>query len=163
MLLATHRAILATAVCRLGSRPTTRERIQVQKQRLKLLERINKYHDRVGYLWSDDVGDVSAPSAPDEDYGKSDDEDGANPFSPSPILQTDHSAERIPLAMPSSIGLQQCAALGYMRHVKTEKSLRIGQLNNTLQSIRIGLSCKAIIFREKQGQKNQILGSNHSS
>lgn len=150
--------MLATVIRKLGPRPTLRERVQVQKQRLKLLERINRFHDQAGRLWQFELQemhmsesaaaeDLLAP-VEDSDLLASDDEwSDTNPFNTSP-LNRPNSAERLAIALPSAIGMEKSIELGYKRFAKAEKALRIGQLNDALQNIRLGLSQKAVVFRE---------------
>lgn len=92
--------------------------------------------------------DTVDPLTSVEDLLASDDEWlDTNPFNVSPLNRPD-SAERLALALPSAIGIKKCIELGYKPFAKTEKTLRIGQLNDALQNIRLGLSQKAVVFRE---------------
>lgn len=152
------RATLLTVIRKLGSRPTTRERVQVQKQRLKLLERLNRFHNQAGKFWPNNASYIQAVDHEpigtedwqdcDDDLTLSDEESpDDNPFISSSLLQAPHSAERLPLALPSAMGLQQCTKLGYVHFAQVEKSLRLGQLNDALQNIRLGISQKAVVFR----------------
>lgn len=135
----------------------------MQKQRLKLLERLNQFHNQTGKFWPNNASYIQAVASEpigaedwqdcDEDLPLSDEESpDANPFTASPQLQGPHSAERLPLALPSAMGLQKCTELGYAHFAQVEKSLRFGQLNDALQNIRLGLSQKAVVFR--QGFRN---------
>lgn len=152
------RATLSTVIRKLGSRPTTRERVQVQKQRLKLLERLSQFHNQAGKFWPNNASHIQVTEEPNsvqdwEDLPLSEEESADfNPFTvPSPLQRPD-SAERLPLALPSAMGFEECAELGYARFAQVEKSLRLGQLNDALQNIRLGLSKKAVVFR--QGLRN---------
>lgn len=133
----------------------------MQKQRLKLLERLNQFHNQAGKFWPNNASyiqpaepkDVQDWEANDEDLPLSDEESAdLNPFTAPSPLQQQNSAERLPLALPSAMGLEKCAELGYTRFAQVEKSLRLGQLNDALQNIRLGLSKKAVVFR--QGLRN---------
>lgn len=60
--------------------------------------------------------------------------------------------ENMTLAMPSSLGYEQCQMLGLQALRKQEIELRIGQLNDCLENLRVALGHKIILF--KTGVRN---------
>lgn len=55
--------------------------------------------------------------------------------------------ENMTLALPSSLGYEQCQMLGLQALRKQEIELRIGQLNDCLENLRITLGHKIILFK----------------
>ena len=148
------RVTLALEVHKLGKKPTTSERLYVAEKRERLQARIDAFHRQAVEFWGPISGDVPVnhlEPIDDEDLVPSDvDDDGdeeENVFLTSP-LDDDLAAERQALLLPSNLGLEVCEEQGYMAFVKQEKTLRMGQANDALQGIRLGLSRKAIIFRQ---------------
>jgi len=148
------RVTLALEVHKLGEKPTASERLYVAEKRERLQARIDAFHRQAVEFWGPISGDVPVnhlEPIDDEDLVPSDvDDDGdeeENVFLTSP-LDDDLAAERQALLLPSNLGLEVCEEQGYMAFVKQEKTLRMGQANDALQGIRLGLSRKAIIFRQ---------------
>jgi len=56
--------------------------------------------------------------------------------------------EKALLLLPSNIGLARCIALGYESFAKQEKTLRVGQMNDSLHGLRLAISRKAVVFRD---------------
>ena len=67
-------------------------------------------------------------------------------FASSPFDEP-YAPERVPLLLPSNIGLQVCEEQGYPMYARQEFQLRVGQANDALQGLRLALSRKAVIFR----------------
>lgn len=110
------------------------------------MDRINAFHEETARLWPVDPSNIGLEQMQDEDLGG----EGADEVfsSSSSPLHSPGSVEHAMLLLPSNIGLDACAELGFMHHANAEKRLRVGQLNDTLQNIRIGLSRKVVIFRD---------------
>jgi len=69
-------------------------------------------------------------------------------FFASPAMEDHEVVETQPLLLPSDLGLEVCQEQGFSTFVKQEKLLRISQANDALRGLRLGLSKKAVIFRE---------------
>jgi hypothetical protein len=145
------RIALAAVVRKQGNSPSTSERLDIAQRRERLQSRMEAFHRHAASLWGPDSPDVSLYNPEDpEDLVPSDIEDDTdtidNVFT-SPW--EDHVAvETQPLVLPSNLGLETCQAHGLSTFVKQEKCLRIGQANDALRGLRLGLSKKAVIFRE---------------
>jgi len=118
-----------------------------RQQRLQL--RINDFQNRATQLWPVDndnlwlEGTAADPSV----LLPSDSEEEEELFSSSQVI-VQEGPERAVLLLPSNIGLDRCIALGYETFVMQEKALRVGQMNDALQGLRLAISRKAVIFRE---------------
>ena len=55
--------------------------------------------------------------------------------------------ERVPLFLPSTIGAARCRTLRLSKLVESERRLRIGQMNDALHAIRVGVGYKSFLYR----------------
>lgn len=148
-----YRLTLATSVRKLGRTPSAKERLNVEEKRQRLQARIDAFHKYGMEFWGDFEEDALVPPKkfdfPDAD--SQDSEDSSNEeddfFLPSPWID-DLAAEAQPLLLPSNLGMTVDREQGYSKFANQEKTLRIGQANDALQAIRLGLSQKSVIFRE---------------
>jgi hypothetical protein len=138
----------------LGKNPSTTERLDIAHKRERLQARIEAFHNHAAEHWGPGSVDISLYSQGNEsgeDLHPSDMEDEAGEiddvFTSSP-LDSPSAPEAQPLLLPSNLGLDVCQEHGFSEFVKQEKVLRIGQANDALQGLRLGLSKKAVIFRE---------------
>ena len=148
---ATARVTLGALVRKLGTRPLAQDRLHVAEKRDRLQARIDGFHRQAMEFWGMTTWDVpfrNPEAAGDRDVAESDtdEEEDENYFELSP-LEDDSAPERQPLLLPSNLGMRVCQDQGYLNFLKQEKTLRIGQANDALQGIRLGLSRKAMIFR----------------
>ncbi|KAL6309233.1 hypothetical protein BKA93DRAFT_746522 [Sparassis latifolia] len=57
--------------------------------------------------------------------------------------------ENITLLLPSSLGIDQCKAVGWKSIAQQELHLQVGQANNCLEDLRLLLSHKSLLFQTK--------------
>src|SRR6202011_939983 len=141
-------------VRKLDQNPSAPERLNVEEKRERLQARIDSFHAHavellgVGMdrdvLEPPDMFGIWDPGSSDSEASSSG-EDGI--FSSSPWMD-DFTAEAQPLILPSNLGMTVGDGEGSSKFAKQEKMLRIGQANDALQGVRLGLSRKSIIFRE---------------
>lgn len=132
---------------RVGDTPTVAEVLEIEQRRQRLRKRIEKFHGRAKAMWPV-IGDEEPTEywhdrVPDFTGTGSDDEDDSPPATESSL-----TVERLTIYLPSTIGMQVCVAMGYIKAAQMEKRLRVGQQNDALQNIRVAVSRKACIFRD---------------
>lgn len=132
---------------RVGRTPTVAEGLEIEQKRQRLRKRIDKFHGRAKAMWpvngDEEPAEYWHDRVPDFTGTGSDDEDD------SPLAtETSLTVEKLTIYLPSTIGMQVCTTMGYIKAAKMEKRLRIGQQNDVLQNIRVAVSRKACIFRD---------------
>ncbi|KAI0693052.1 hypothetical protein C8T65DRAFT_586084, partial [Cerioporus squamosus] len=55
--------------------------------------------------------------------------------------------ERVQLFLPSTIGAAACRTYGLSKLVEAERKLRIGQMNDALHAVRVGIGYKSFLYR----------------
>jgi hypothetical protein len=149
------RLTLATAVQKLGRTPSTKEKLNVEEKRERLQARVDAFHKHASEFWgvdSEDNGLVPPEMFDFQELGASDSEESSTEEDndyvwPSPWID-DLAAEAQPLPFPSNLGMTVDQEGSHSTFAKQEKTLRIGQANDALQGVRLGLSRKSVIFRE---------------
>lgn len=146
------RLSLTALVRKLGRKASTTDRLEVAEKRERLQARIDKFHRQATEFWpphSNDMRLHDPGREGGENLASSDTEDDSDDdvFEDGPSEDLD-LPERQPLLLPSNLGLDVCQEQGYMAFVEQEKTLRVGQANDALQGLRLGLSKKAVIFRK---------------
>jgi hypothetical protein len=149
-----HRLTLGMNVRKLGRSPSATERLNVEEKRQRLQARIDAFHKHAMGFWGADLEedrlvpperfDIPDPGSSDGDDSSPEEEEV---FPPCPWID-DLTAEAQPLLLPSNLGMKVDGEQGYSKFAEQEKILRVGQANDALQAIRLGLSRKAVIFRE---------------
>lgn len=138
----------------MGRKASPEERVNVEEKRQRLQVRIDGFHKHAVELWGPYMAEDSLmfpdridlpelDSAEDEESSMEEDD----VFSESP-WRDDFSSEAQPLWLPSNLGMELDGQEGSAAFAEQEKTLRMGQANDALQAIRLGLSRKAVVFRE---------------
>ncbi|KAI0690384.1 hypothetical protein C8T65DRAFT_523951, partial [Cerioporus squamosus] len=140
--------LLAVAAKARHMRPgsSTEEKIALEQMRAKLLRDIEKFNKDARTFLS------QAALPPRNDAGGSDDEDEA------PVL----APERLSIPLPSTLGAALCSKHGLSQLVKQERRLRIGQMNDALHNVRVGVGYKSLLYRtevRQAGSQRQKLRS----
>ena len=148
------RLTLITAIRKLGRKPSAKEKINVEEKRQRLQARIDNFHKHAVEFWGTDLEedslvwperfDLPGPDPTDSEDSSMEDDDV---FSSSPWID-DWTSEAQPLLLPSNLGMRVDKPEESTKFAQQEKTLRIGQANDALQAIRLGLSRKSVIFRE---------------
>ena len=148
------RLTLSTTVRKLGRKASTQERINVEEKRQRLQARIDTFNKHAVEFWGSDMEEdslvlperigLSDQDSPDSEDSSTEEDDV---FSKSPWID-DLASEAQPLLLPSNLGMRVDRPEGPAKFAQQEKTLRIGQANDALQAIRLGLSRKSVIFRE---------------
>ena len=138
----------------MGRKPSVEERINVEEKRQRLQGRIDSFHKHAVEFWGTGLEENSLvpPEGfdhPDQDSPDSEDSsmEEDDVISSSPWID-DWTSETQPLLLPSNLGMRIDKPEGSQKFAQQEKTLRIGQANDALQAIWLGLSRKSIIFRE---------------
>lgn len=148
---------VAYSARRLKAVSGTQTRLSLVQQRQRLRKEIAAFNDespaRLGFKSSDLVPEFSLNSstlgaewdglptdlnalAGEVDEGAEDSRDPSLP-------------ERLPLALPSTIGIAALQRHNLGKLADTERLLREGQLNDALQAIRTGIGYKSLLYRTK--------------
>jgi hypothetical protein len=142
---------LAMDIRRMGRHPTETQTLEIAHRRVRLQHTIDEFiagaqrylgddYDEDDNIQDMDIDFVSDPPDPTNEESDNDAEPGGNPrvlFQPEHIL--------IPL--PSNLGMDRCELLGIGGLMRQEITLREGQANDMLHTIRIHLADKAVLFR----------------
>ena len=86
----------------------------------------------------------------DNDADDLDDPEGCPPEALTGAIEADIlEAEKVPIILPSLLGLQRCLDANMRDIVEKEISLRQGQANDALQGLRMAIGKKSFLFRTK--------------
>jgi hypothetical protein len=123
---------------------TANQKLELVQKRERIQSRIDAFHAKVPLYFVGVELDIQPNDWVAEDAEDLDDADD-NPFATSTSEEVD--AERLPILLPSVIGLEKCIDSGLSEIVKKELTLRQGQANDALQGVRMALGKKSFLFR----------------
>jgi hypothetical protein len=145
------RLILANEVRQLSRYATPTQMLDIAKKRERLQSRIDSFHSKASSYFVDleydelDDGWVTVDDADDLD-----DPEGSRPEPLAQAIETDTlEPEKVPIILPSMIGLQRCLDANMEDIVEKEITLRQGQVNDALQGLRMAIGKKSFLFRTK--------------
>ncbi|KAG1834638.1 hypothetical protein DFJ58DRAFT_847572 [Suillus subalutaceus] len=153
---------LAMEIWKMGRHPTETQMLQISHRRLRLQHSIDEFiagADRyLGEEYNEDdcIPDMDIDFMDDgHGSGWDDSEDDSAPEGHCP--QVLFRPELVTVPLPSNLGLDRCEELGIGSLVRQEITLREGQANDMLHTIRVHLADKAILFRTTvQPAKSQV-------
>ena len=142
------RVFLGTVSRRLGRNASTKERLDLAERQQCLQSRIDDFHIAAAQLWPVDDEDLwlEGRAVDPLDILPSDSEEES--FFPNQSIAHE-GPEKAILLLPSNIGLARCIALRYESFANQEKALRVGQMNDSLHGLRLAISRKAVVFRDR--------------
>ena len=141
---------LALDIRRLGRVPNIRDDVKILQRRTKLAADISLFQvsAREWMPAQAFAGQGSDHLAQARDLTEIADED--NPV-PAEVAAEDEAdvlpAEKVVLALPSTLGIEDCIALGLGAVAHTELELRRAQMDDTLTRLRLGIGHKSFAFR----------------
>jgi hypothetical protein len=124
---------------------TPNQKLDLVKKRERIRSRIDAFHAKVPPYLIDVELDLEPNDWIAEDPEDLDDVDD----SPSISQAEEMDAERLPILLPSKIGLEKFMDADLSEIVKKELTLREGQANDALQGVRMTLGKKSFLFRNR--------------
>ena len=85
-------------------------------------------------------GDTTSPGQTADAAGEEDAEDYTLPGRVVP-------PEQLPIALPSTLGMSVCVTHNLLALVRAERRLRVGQMNDALHRVRLGVGYKSVLYR----------------
>lgn len=138
----------------MGSHPDINESLALEKMRTKLLADIARFHkDAHTFLPPIALlGITGSESEPGDSTfdNQWDDIDNTSEYNRPAATGRDTTAvvpERIPIALPSTLGAAACRAHRSEGLLLHEQELRVGQMNDALQAVRVGVGYKSFLYR----------------
>jgi hypothetical protein len=116
--------------------PSNVEKIEVEEKRRRLQIQISKYDKKCASLtlFSGEGIELEGPKVSTNVW--EDEDDAINP-------------EALPLFLPSNVSPEDRHRHGLENMTQIEARLRVGQINDALQRLRIALGEKSLVYREK--------------
>jgi hypothetical protein len=146
------RLILACNVKDLSQHATPTQILEISKKRDRLQSRIDAFHSKASsYLVDVDLHLAESEWVTDDDSDDIADPDGIVPVPPVTNISVSDKVEteKLPVMLPSTVGLQHCACANLKDMVNKEISLRQGQANDALQALRLAIGKKSFLFRTR--------------
>lgn len=142
-------------VAGLPASPSTKVKLDLVKQRKKLLKEVDEFNNDALLLLADaiviDEEDTADTHVDDRVYldllDKGEEFPAPAPAAPATVEKGKLPAEMKRLILPSSLGLQACEDADLLELVKKELQLLQGQANDCLQGVRSALGEKAFVYR----------------
>ncbi len=125
----------------LSTKPTTDEKLSVMERRNQLQSKISHYESNWTGLIGNDLEDLVAE---EEEWASSASPGGENEWED---CEGSEQPELIKLLLPSQMKEDVLAKAGLERLKSQEAELRVGQMNDALQGLRIALGEKSLLLR----------------
>ena len=149
------------------------DKLALEQMRTKLLKDIECFQVDARTFLRHEVANVAATLGPDTSplgaewdgldgtLGTPDSDEPGHPGEPpttppSFSLHNVHTIppERLQIPLPSTLGPAKCSRYGLSTLVQAERSLRIGQMNDALHGVRVGLGYKSFLYRSSVRKAN---------
>lgn len=144
-----NRITLRLHIAGMPASPSTKLKLELNRQRIKLLKRVDDFNNEAFSHMSegilndvDEVPDVEAGESTYLDLLDEDDTPPEGTFPLPPLL-----AENKTLTLPSTLGREVCVDGGLSDLADKEFQLRQGQANDALQGVRSSLGEKSFLYR----------------
>jgi hypothetical protein len=157
-----YRNTLSRKIAKLGKVPSLADSNKITEQQHWLLRRINKFSEDakqfIGISSDDNDNQEDLPdyysgsgsdsgSEAEEDEEEDEDDNSSASGSADDNDSPNLSPENSTVPLPSSLGLKFSNSPNFLFLVKQELQLRVGEANDALHELRLGLGHKAFLFR----------------
>ena len=132
-------------------KPSTSQRRELEERRRHLQIRITNYEQHWSGLisFAGEAIDLEANHLLNEEDEDKDDEDDLGTADEWENNSDGFQPEAVTIFLPSNVSRENHLQHGLEDMAACEAKLRVGQMNDTLQQLRIALGEKSLIFREK--------------
>ncbi len=138
---------------------STEEKIALEQMRGKLLRDIEKFHkDARNFLSQGALRDfLSVPSNRDSLGAQWDSIEESSQSNTAQMNDGEDeprvlAPEHVTIALPSTLGAPLCNRHGLSKLLKQERQLRVGQMNDALHQVRVGVGLKSLLYRTEVRQ-----------